>query len=193
MTTQDIMYRYDLTEEDVESHVLVNTANGWRTATKECAAVKRMKESKALSYFFGSCRWKWVTDKETQLSGVDLIVDSSINVDLKSLIGSAYTITDEDNPFWDGKYDPCIVVELYQNGVFTNSNEKKTDYVLYYIADDIEEKFVLVDYAEIKKISTIDLYSRKHIWHTSNNSTGTYIKVALSELKTAKVLKLSTN
>lgn len=193
MTTQNIMYKYNLTEEDVEPHVLVNTENGWRTATKECAAVKRMKESKALSYFFGNCRWKWAADKETQLSGVDLIVDSSINVDLKSLIGSAYTITDKDNIFWDGKYDPCIVVELYQNGVFTNSNEKKTDYVLYYIGDDIEEKFVLVDYAEIKKISIMDLYSKKHVWHTSNNSTGIYIKVALSELKTAKVLKLSTN
>ena len=192
MTTQNIMYRYDLTEEDIEPHVLVNTENGWRTATKECAAIKRMKESKALSYFFGNCRWKWVTDKETQLSGVDLIVDGSINVDLKSLIGSAYTLTDKDNPLWDGKYNPCIVVELYQNNVFTNSNDKKTDYVLYYIGDDIEEKFVLVDYAEIKKISTVSLYDKKHVWHTSNNSTGIYVKVALSELKTAKVLKLST-
>ena len=193
MTTQDIMYRYGLTEEDVAPHVLINTENGWRTAVKECASVKRMKESKVLSYFFGSCRWKWVTDRETQLSGIDIIVDSSINVDLKSLIGNAYTITDEDTPLWDGKYEPCIVVELFQNGVFTNSNEKKTDYVLYYVGDDIEEKFVLVDYAEIKKISVTDLYSKKHVWHTSNNSTGVYIKVALSELKTAKVLKLSTN
>lgn len=193
MDTQDLMYRYDLTEEDVAPHVLINTENGWRTAVKECAAVKRMKESKVLSYFFGSCRWKWVTDKETQLSGVDLIVDSSINVDLKSLIGRAYTITDEDNPLWDGKYDPCIVIEMFQGGVFTHSIEKKTDYVLYYVGDDIEEKFVLVDYAEIKKISVTDLYSKKHVWHTSNNSTGVYIKVALSELKTAKVLKLSTN
>lgn len=193
MTTQNIMYRYDLTEEDVEPHILVNTENGWRTAVKECAAVKRMKESKALSYFFGNCRWKWVTDKATQLSGVDLVVDGSINVDLKSLIGKAYTITDEDNILWDGKYDPCIVVELYQNNVFTNSNDKKTDYVLYYIGDDIEEKFVLVDYAEIKKISTVDLYNKKHVWHVSNNSTGIYIKVPISELKTAKVLKLSTN
>ena len=193
MTTENIMYKYGLTEEDVAPHVLINTQNGWRTATKECAAIKRMKESKVLSYFFGSCRWKWVTDKETQLSGVDLIVNGSINVDLKSLIGRAYTITEEDNPLWDGQYDPCIVIEMFQCGVFTHSIEKKTDYVLYYIADDIEEKFILVDYAEIKKISTIDLYDKKHVWHTSNNSTGVYIKVALSELKTAKVLKLSTN
>lgn len=193
MTTQNIMYKYDITEEDVEPHVLVNTENGWRTAVKECAAIKRMKESRVLSYFFENCRWKWITDKETQLTGVDLVVDGSINVDLKSLIGSAYTITDEDNPLWDGKYNPCIVVELYQNNVFTNSNDKKTDYVLYYIGDDIEEKFVLVDYAEIKKISTVDLYNKKHVWHVSNNSTGIYIKVPISELKTAKVLKLLTN
>ena len=190
MTTQNIMYKYDLTEKDIEPHVLVNTENGWRTAVKECAAVKRMKEFRALSYFFGNCRWKWINDKSTQLSGVDLIVDSSINVDLKSLIGSAYTITDEDNPLWDGKYDPCIVVELYQNNVFTNSNDKKTDYVLYYIGDDIEEKFVLVDYAEIKRISGTELFTKKHVWHISNNSTGIYIKVPISELKTAKILKL---
>ena len=190
MTTQNIMYKYDITEEDVAPHVLVNTENGWRTAVKECAAVKRMKESKTLSYFFGNCRWKWANDKATQLSGVDLIVDSSINVDLKSLIGKAYTITDEDNPFWNGKYDPCIVVELYQNNVFTNSNDKKTDYVLYYIGDDIEEKFVLVDYAEIKRISGTELFTKKHVWHVSNNSTGIYIKVPISELKTVKILKL---
>lgn len=190
MTTDQIMQKYYLDLEDVEPHVLVNTENGWRTAVKECAAVKKMKEYRALSHFFGNCRWKWVTDKSTQLSGVDLIVDSSINVDLKSLIGSAYTITDEDNPLWDGKYDPCIVVELYQNNVFTNSNDKKTDYVLYYVGDDIEEKFVLVDYAEIKRISGTELFTKKHVWHVSNNSTGIYIKVALSELKTAKILKL---
>lgn len=190
MTTEQIMYQYDLTEEDVAPHVLVNTDNGWRTAVKECAAIKRMNQSKVLSHFFGNCRYKWVTDKETQLSGVDLIIDSSINVDLKSLIGTAYTITDEDNPLWDGKYDPCIVVEISQNNVFTNTNDKKTDYVLYYIGDDIEEKFILVDYAEIKRISNTELFTKKHVWHESNNGTGIYIKVSLSELKTAKVLKL---
>jgi hypothetical protein len=190
MTTEQIMHQYDLTEEDVAPHALVNTDNGWRTAVKECAAIKRMNQFKVLSQFFGNCRYKWVTDKETQLSGIDLIIDSSINVDLKSLIGNAYTITDEDNPFWDGKYDPCIIVEISQNNVFTNTNDKKTDYVLYYIGDKIEEKFILVDYAEIKHISNIELFTKKHVWHTSNNDTGIYIKIPLRELKTLKVLKL---
>ena len=190
MTTQQIMQRYSLDLEDVASHVLVNTDNGWRTAAKECAALKMMNENKVLSYFFGDCHYKWITNIDVQKSGIDMIVDDSINIDLKSLIGPAYTITDDDNPFWDGKYTPCIVVELYQNGVFTNTNNKKTDYVLYYVGDKIEDKFVLVDYAEIKRISNTELFTKKHIWHESNNGTGIYIKIPISELKTAKVMKV---
>lgn len=190
MTTQQIMQRYSLDLEDVAPHVLVNTDNGWRTAVKECAAIKRMNESKVLSHFFGNCRYKWITDIDIQKSGIDLIIDSSINVDLKSLIGIAYTITDEDNPLWDGKYTPCIVIEISQNNVFTNTNDKKTDYVLYYIGDKIEEKFVLVDYAEIKRISNTELFTKKHVWHESNNGTGIYIKVPLRELTTAKIMKI---
>lgn len=190
MTTQQIMNRYDLTEDDVASHVLVNTDNGWRTAAKECAALKMMNENTVLSHFFGNCKYKWITNIDVQKSGIDMIVDDSINIDLKSLIGPAYTITDDDNPFWDGKYTPCIVVELYQNGVFTNTKDKKTDYVLYYVGDKIEDKFVLVDYAEIKRISNTELFTKKHVWHESNNETGIYIKIPISELKTAKTVKL---
>lgn len=190
MTLDQIMHKYSIDETDIAPHVLVNTDNGWTTAAKECAAIKMMNENKVLSHFFGDCHYKWVTDKETQLSGIDLIVDDSINIDLKSLIGNAYTLTSDDNPFWDGKYTPCIVVELYQNGVFTNTKDKKTDYVLYYVGDKIEDKFILVDYAEIKRISNIELFTKKHVWHTSNNGTGIYIKVPLRELKTAKVMKL---
>lgn len=186
-----LMTKYDLTEDDIAPHVLVNTDNGWRTAAKECAALKVMNENKVLSHFFGDCHYKWITNIDVQKSGIDMIVDDSINIDLKSLIGPAYTITDDDNPFWDGKYMPCIVIELYQNGVFTNTNNKKTDYVLYCVMDEIEEKFILVDYNEIKRISATEVYIKKHVWHESKNKSGIYIKVPISELHTAKILKLS--
>lgn len=182
------------------------------TTDKEKIAYEAMKANNVLDHLFpGNNGFKWATEKKLQKAGVDIIVFTNygeIYIDLKTGIGPDYGMHEEDyrnkEDYKPIGYDRGIAIEIDQktkfgSWFFTNTESKMSDYMIYYIKDNYNEYFALIDYNEIKKVSvahkkTYELFTDergqewyKEIWpgtykvHISFNGTGHYIKYPLSE------------
>ena len=148
--------------------------------------------------------YKKVTNKKLQLSGVDYIVydalGNSIYVDLKSCVGTDYTMHKEDYVNIPSRMfiSKGIPLEVYQNSDFTYTKGKLTDYLLFIIKDDSGIYYYNMKYedarnitkAYMKKITIVDgiAYERfplNNIYavHTSNNKSGSYIKYPVGAIK----------
>lgn len=146
-------------------------------------------------------------DKKRQKEGIDFLVTDEngdvYNIDLKTQIGSCYDMVMDD--FKDPQYfikGKGLVLELYQNGFFTNTANKKTDFVLYILKDCDGVFYALVPYQWIheksvelrggyKDIYIGDIHKREYVesggkklkTHTSFNGSGVYVKLPYSFIK----------
>lgn len=130
---------------------------------------------------------KKITNKKLQKSGIDYVLfgeNKEINVDLKTGIGSDYSMRDEDWTIYPEKIikEICddkslyvghdgIAVEITQYDFFTNRKEKATDYDLYIQWDCSGIKVYLIDYKEINRVSN------ENWWHFEKCGHSTYLKV----------------
>ena len=139
-----------------------------------------------------------VYDKERQISGIDYIVKSnngeSVKVDLKTQIGTDYYMHEHDytgSPDRGYQSTDGIVIEIdqYAGGKWshTNTEDKATDYMLYYVKDLHGERCYLIDYKSIARMS--EKHDR-YVEQTSFNGTGHYIKVPFYMLNVRKVAKV---
>lgn len=139
-----------------------------------------------------------VYDKERQISGIDYIVKSStgesINIDLKTQIGTDYLMHEHDyvgSPDRGYQSTDGIVVEVdqYAGGEWshTNKENKATDYMLYYVKDLHGERCYLIDYKSIVQMS--EKHDR-YVEQLSFNGTGHYIKVPFFVLNVLRTVKI---
>jgi hypothetical protein len=139
-----------------------------------------------------------VYDKERQISGIDYVVKSnngeSVKVDLKTQIGTDYLMHEHDyvgSPDRGYQSIDGIVIEIdqYAGGKWshTNTEDKATDYMLYYVKDLHGERCYLIDY---KSIMALSEKHEKYTEQTSFNGTGHYIKVPFYMLNVRKVVKV---
>lgn len=188
---------YNLDYSKAEKRALVKNENGTRTALKEMIGEAIIKESRLFDLFFpDNIGFKKISSKKLQKAGADYEVylsdNQTVYVDLKSLVGPDYTMYPDDyvSPKRIIKDQKAIVVEIYQNDLFTNYSSKMTDFVLYTIADSTGVYAYLVPYKAVvdlskehkaKYIVEGDIAKRVQSgylkWYTSNNGSGIYIKV----------------
>ena len=192
MDLNNLKYIYNIDDETIAKRALVDSENGRKTALKELigeAVIKRFTLWNRLFPNYQSV--KKITSKKNQKDGIDFMVtteDGTIyNIDLKSLVG---------NYEWDGTersdgktFEQDVIrapIELRQNGIFTNTSSKKTDYLLYIWTDPdtAQSTYSLLDYKMISDVSykcdKVVCENKKveplpYIHHTSNNGTGEYI------------------
>ena len=143
-----------------------------------------------------------VYDKERQLSGIDYIIKSNtgecINVDLKTQIGTDYKMHEHDyvgSPDRGYQNTDGIVIEIdqYAGGKWshTNTEDKATDYMLYYVKDLHGERCYLIGYQSIVRMSEKHSEAAdRYVEHTSFNGTGHYIKVPFYMLNVRKMVKI---
>lgn len=175
-----------------------------RTVMKEKEGEKLIKKYGIFDLFFSeNTGYRKIVTKKKQLAGVDYEIYGSnsevISIDIKVCMGSDYLMhIDDYNNADEYRGVPGIVVEIYQNDIFTNHNGKLTDYVLYVQIDQYGTRFYLYSYEDIQKIALahrykyivdekINMYRRiadgKYKMHKSFNGTGDYIKVEYDNLK----------
>lgn len=201
MVVETLKESLNITEEEIRKNTLVDTRNGWRTSLKELIGNALIKKYNIFDKLIpNNVGYKKILNKKLQKSGCDFEVflddDTSIYVDLKSLIGEDYSMVETDLvdlPVKSG--EKGIVVEIYQNDIFTNAGYKMTDKVLYIICDKHGIIACLCDYKEIVDISkrhkgnlAVDngvafrKQTGEYKWHQSNNGSGIYIKVPVREI-----------
>ena len=195
---QHYFNKYGINLSLAKSKALVNTENGMITAATEMVGDKIIKLNSLFDKLFpNNTGYKKETKKKYQTAGVDYWVfdekGNEIAIDIKVNIGPDYNMekTDYTNTEIEHKQSLSIPVEIYQNGFFTNSSDKLTDYMLYLVLDNNNEYYKLIEYNKIREISLKHKYVEKLVaprtvervnegdfsWHTSNNGTGVYIKV----------------
>ena len=159
--------KYNITNEDIKKNALRQTEDGYKTSFKELVGDAYIRREGLFRFLFpGLVRFEKITNEDEQKSGIDYKVylkDGTVkNVDLKSLIGP--------------NYKQCVI-ELSQNGIWTNTPEKKTDYVLYVVHDKNHTAYKMVSYKDVleESLKYKDFQSEKI--KTSFNGTGKYILV----------------
>lgn len=200
------MEKFNITDKDVDKKSHGNPKM-YRPMAKELIGNQIIKKYDLFDILFpeniGVVREVGV---KAQKAGVDYIIyfptldennKKKIYVDLKSLVGEDYHMTESDyltDYMGTRKYDMIgAPVELYQNGIYTNSSSKYTDFVLYTFATKSGIYYSLVSYRKIQEISLANIRevvkdsngeTARWTWkgniykvHTSNNGSGRYIKV----------------
>lgn len=122
---------------------------------------------------------QWVEDKNLQRKGVDFIYKGKRH-DLKSLVGN-YTTEDGLN----------VVIELSQYGKPSLTSDKLTDVLVYTVLEENRVSLVLIPYKKV--LEQLPRLSSKYVHKTSNNGTGVYIKVPVSDIEEALVRERSIN
>lgn len=203
MTTKEAYFeKFEIDREKAVRRAIVKTPNGITTAMTEMLGEKIIKVFSLWDRLFPENNgYKRATSKKMQKSGVDFEIftdNGSIYIDLKVCVGPDYSMSLEDynTELANFEESKAIPVEIYQNGIFTNSNGKLTDYMLYIIADSKGISYLLISYKEIQKISyehrkqvenlgtTARLVNKgQYKWHKSNNGTGIYVKVPIKPVK----------
>lgn len=205
---------FNITDKMAEKAAIYKSESGYKTAKKELIGDAVIRKYNLFDSLFPNnlgyrkISKKTKEDKEKQLAGIDYEVyteEGVINVDLKSLVGQNYNMTLKDyyNPE-DFKADTKgVVIEIYQNDIFTNSNDKRTDVMLYTICDEDGIYYSAIRYQDIQKISeqhtiiqkmnkdgTFDKkVNGKYFHHISFNGTGVYIKAAARTKQLYKVIE----
>lgn len=197
---------FGITTEKAEKHRLVENENGTRTAKKELIGEAIIKKYHIFDKLFPNNNgFKKISDKKHQKAGVDYEVylgDDTIYIDLKSLVGPAYTMAPED--YADNDIDEpvkkAVALEVYQNHIFTNSKGKLTDYFLFTIADKDGIFYYLMSYDTARSICMEHIHKYRNVeidgtvyakavtdgrykLYTSNNGSGEYIKVPVDAVK----------
>lgn len=189
----------NISDATIYDRALSKTPAGLRTESKELVGEAIIEKYGLLRQYFPEClKWYQVKDVDLQRAGVDYIVElidsSKVNIDLKVCIGPDYSMKAEDFAADVESTDlgqPAIPVEIYQYGIFTNSEAKATNYMLYIVIDNKHGcRSYLIRYAKIMQLSKAHIarYSQygefqvkdqvgKYKWHNSYNNTGVYIKV----------------
>lgn len=196
--------KFDVDLERAKKRALVKNENGMITAATEMCGEKYIKESHLFDLLFpDNIGWKKVTSKKLQKSGADYEIYfeyndsfSSLYIDIKVCIGPNYNMSSDDYNQPTRLCQPVkkgVPVEIYQNDIFTFSKGKLTDYVLYIIMDEDGIFYKLFSYDEIRKIclehkkefdlrgGTATIVNKgKYKWHKSNNGSGIYIKIPIT-------------
>lgn len=188
----DILEYYkDLLEIDMEQ-VLQRRATyneaSIKTATKEAIGEKIIKKYNLFDIIFpNNTGFRRITSEKLQKCGCDYEVffenNTSVYIDLKSLVGEKYEMKAKDyrdNILHDeGKKG--VAIEVYQYGIFTNVG-KMTDYFLYTICDSDGISYCLIPYDEILRLTKkyvihMGIFpTEKYMMQYSFNGTGIYIK-----------------
>lgn len=179
------------------------------TKEKEKIGEQLLRKEHLIDYFFPeNIGHKKISTKKLQLAGVDYEVylpnNEIVYIDLKVCIGSDYSMKAKDYvaPTRVSGRRTAIPLEIYQNGIFTNTKGKLTDYFLYIVIDDYGKSIWLVPYEKVRdiclkhrKTATYENGILKTKWngtqtvYTSFNGTGQYIKVgAYSISEKSKIL-----
>lgn len=197
---QHYFNKYGISLQMAEKKALVKNENGMITAATEMVGDKIIKLNSLFDKLFpNNTGYKKETRKKYQKLGVDYWVfdenGEEIAIDIKVNIGPDYSMEKSDytNTEIEHKDSLSIPVEIYQNGDFTNSDDKLTDYMLYFILDNNNQYYKLIEYSKIRNISLKHKYVDEAVsyspltvkrvnkgdfsWHQSNNGTGIYIKV----------------
>lgn len=139
----------------------------------------------------GVTGYEYITDRDLQLSGVDVIVKTNINkdvyIDIKVCIGEDYSMktTDYIGAFANFQLQMPIgiAIELqnkdrYGNWHKTFTKNKKTDYLLFIVLDKNGEHYNLINYKQL--CNYIEKHSNEYTKYLSNEGTAEYIKVPLN-------------
>lgn len=122
---------------------------------------------------------QWVEDKSLQRKGVDFVYKGKYP-DEKSLIGDYH----DENGL-------NIVLELSQYGKPSLTADKLTDVLVYTVLEENRVSLVLIPYKKV--LEQLPRLANKYIHKTSNNRTGVYIKVPVSDIEGALVRERSIN
>lgn len=115
----------------------------------------------------------WNEDTVTQKQGVDFTSFRKKH-DLKALVGNYHN---ENNQL-------CITVELEQYKKQTLATDKLTEVLAYTVVEDGEYTVVLIPYKKLLK--WLNTHKNNYKKYTSNNGSGLYIKVPISDLDFAE-------
>lgn len=162
-----------------------------RKIKKEMFGESLMKKYHVFENFYKE-RYARVTDKETQLSGIDF-KGYTHNVDIKVSLGN---FSDDLFHIYE-----CIPIELMQNSKRSFTQDKKTTEVLYinYNVDTETAYFVSVPYDLILKIVDTNLSSDAFTKfanklyipdrRTSDNGSGLFIKMPINKIESYEGVK----
>ena len=176
--------------------LIKDNENAIVTAATEMCGDKYIKQEHLFDKLFPeNIGYKKETRVKQQKAGCDYIVhmpnDEELYIDIKVCIGPSYNMTEDDynNKSQADTTIKGVPIEIYQNGYFTFSKGKLTDYVLFIIMDNDGITYSLFSYDEIYKIayahrkqwdtrggSATQINRGIMHWHRSNNNTGIYIK-----------------
>lgn len=187
----------DVNEQSAVNCMIFPNDNALRTAKKEMIGKKVIKKYDLINRIFPeNTGFRKVSSKKLQKCGCDYEVffdDKSIYLDLKSLVGEDYDMKDKD--YRDGlEHDnqgkKGIVLEIYQNGIFTNVN-KLTDFFIYTICDKDGISYCVISYKKVVEICKKYIIHmgvvpvNEYTMYQSNNGTGLYIKYPIIPKKIA--------
>lgn len=195
----EAMNEFGITREKASKRIVGRpTENAVITAAKELVGEAIIKRYDLWDMLFpNNVGYKAIRGKKLQKAGVDFEIfledGTSVYVDLKSNLGPDYHMTQKDiklNATPDQLNDMGLVIELYQNGIWTNSSSKLTDYQLHVTYQDDGIYFALVPYEYIMKEALKHKKTYKdygefckvywpgdYVAHISNNGSGVYIKI----------------
>lgn len=160
---------YKITDDIVNSRALMDNDNSRRTATKELIGESYIKEFNIWERLFPSYRSiERITSEKLQREGIDYIINNDTFVDIKCDIGPDYA--------------NHIPIELTQYGEFTNTFDKKTDYIVHIIIDDFKERVVMINYKWVRRycekvMKDLESNTPTVAIYNSSNGTGKYTMV----------------
>ena len=176
--------------------LIKDNENAIVTAATEMCGDKYLKQEHLFDKLFPeNTGYKKENRVKQQKAGCDYIIympnDEELYIDIKVCIGPSYNMVENDwnNPYRVDTTIKGVPIEIYQNGSFSFSKGKLTDYVLFIIMDNDGITYSLFSYDEIYKIAhahrkqwdtrggSATLVNRgTQRWHRSNNGSGIYIK-----------------
>lgn len=176
--------------------LIKDNENAIVTAATEMCGDKYIKSEYLFDKLFPeNTGYKKENRVKQQKAGCDYIIympnDEELYIDIKVCIGPSYNMVENDwnNPYQVDTTIKGVPIEIYQNGSFTFSKGKLTDYVLFIIMDNDGITYSLFSYDEIYKIAyahrkqwdtrggSASLVNKGIMkWHRSNNGSGIYIK-----------------
>ena len=183
-------------EKAAKKALIKDNENAIITAATEMCGDKYIKQEHLFDKLFPeNIGYKKETRVKQQKAGCDYIVhmpnDEELYIDIKVCIGPSYNMVENDwnNPYQVDTTIKGVPIEIYQNGSFTFSKGKLTDYVLFIIMDNDGITYSLFSYDKIYEIAwshrkqwdtrggSATLINRGIMkWHRSNNGSGIYIK-----------------
>ena len=193
MVLEELIQKYKITDEQIKKNALKEDYGSMKCSAKELIGNTIFKEN-FKQLFPKAESVKKCSSKRKQLAGIDFFVInddySDLNIDIKCCIGDDYDMKIDDYIHHeDFKEVKGVPVEISQNGDFTNTEDKETDYMVYIICDKDGINIYMFYYNDISLLlSNKEFWGPKYAIHTSFNGTGRYYKLPVSyAMKTIKV------